>query len=221
MNTDQRKIKLSILIPTIPERNDFVYSLIGELHRQRQNLVLNDSKLGDVEFVIDNSARFLSGGPSIGTKRQMLLDRADGEYLLFLDDDEGIAGNYLEVILQLCETGADVCTFRSIAKLEQYWTVIDMSLMNEENEQASPDIIVKRRPWHINAIRSDIAKQFCFEDINYGEDWKWMEQVLTKCEKEAHTDAIIHEYRHGKHSEADKITEHEKLQSITGTTSDT
>lgn len=216
MTTDQRSVKLSILMPTIPERRDMAIQLTGKVHHQRQSLLLNGSRLSeyDIEFVVDNSPRFIDGGPSIGAKRHSLVQRAQGEYLLFLDDDEGIAGNYLEVLLQLCETGADVCTFRSIAKLEQYWTVIDMSLLHEENEQASPDRIVKRRPWHINAIRSDIAKQFCFEDINYGEDWKWMEQVLTKCHKEAHTDAIIHEYRHGKHSEADKITEHERLQSI-------
>lgn len=217
MTTGQRNVKLSILMPTIPERAGMCVKLYNEVQCQITAINRND----DVEILVSESKKFLDGGPSIGAKRHSLVKRAQGEYLLFLDDDEGIAGNYLEVILKLCETGADVCTFRSIAKLEQYWTVIDMSLLHEENEQASPDRIVKRKPWHINAIRSDIAKQFCFEDINYGEDWKWMEQVLTKCYKEAHTDAIIHEYRHGKHSEADKITEHEKLQSIQGATSNT
>lgn len=209
MTTGQRNVKLSILMPTVPNRSVIFNDLILELGDQ---IDMCDS-IDRIEIISDCSDRFIDGGPSIGAKRDSLVQRAQGEYLLFLDDDEGIAGNYLDVLLQLCETGADVCTFRSIAKLEQYWTVIDMSLLHEENEQASPDRIVKRRPWHINAIRSDIAKQFRFEDINYGEDWKWMEQVLTKCHKEAHTDAIIHEYRHGKHSEADKITEHERLQS--------
>lgn len=212
MTTGQRNVKLSVLIPTIPKRGSMFNLLFGQLVLQGASLTPYDKSL-PVEIVVDGSDSYMDGGPSIGAKRDSLVQRAQGEYLLFLDDDEGISGNYLEVILQLCETGADVCTFRSIAKLEQYWTVIDMSLLHEENEQASPDRIVKRRPWHINAIRSDIAKQFRFEDINYGEDWKWMEQVLTKCYKEAHTDAIIHEYRHGKHSEADKITEHERLQS--------
>lgn len=210
MTTGQRNVKLSILVPTIPDRYSMFNTLISNV-LQQYSRIENPDLL--IEIVEDSDRRFIEGGKSIGAKRDSLVQRAQGEYLLFLDDDEGIAGNYLEVILQLCETGADVCTFRSIAKLEQYWTVIDMSLLHEENEQASPDRIVKRRPWHINAIRSDIAKQFRFEDINYGEDWKWMEQVLTKCHKEAHTDAIIHEYRHGKHSEADKITEHERLQS--------
>ena len=134
-----------------------------------------------VEIVVDERKRFIDGGPSIGAKRDSLVKRAQGEYLLFLDDDEGIAGNYLEVILQLCSKGTDVCTFRSIAKLEPYWTVIDMSLLHDVNEEAHPDRIVKRRPWHINAIKASIAKQFKFDDISNGEDWKWMEQVLTLC----------------------------------------
>lgn len=213
MTTEKRNVKLSILMPTILDRVEMWSKLFNEVNRQIALAETLWPHYGEVEVIVDGGAKFLDGGLSIGKKRESLVNSANGEYLLFLDDDEWIAGNYIETLLRQCQYDVDVCTFRSMAKLEQYWTVIDMSLLHDVNEEAHPDRIVKRRPWHINAIKASIAKQFKFDDISYGEDWKWMEQVLTLCKSEAHTDAIIHEYRHGKHSEADKIVEHEKLQS--------
>lgn len=163
--------------------------------------------LGLVEFLIDDDRRFLDGGLSIGKKRQKLVEMASGKYLCFLDDDEIIAPNYLETLVRLCNEDKDVCTFRNLTKLDNFWTVVDMSLSHTENEQATPNAIVKRRPWHICPVRSEFAKRYEFEDSNYGEDWQWFERVLSHCQTEAKTDAIIHQYNHSKiTSEADKIT---------------
>lgn len=167
------------------------------------------SSLGEIEIIIDGSERFLDGGLSIGKKREKLVTEANGKYLCFTDDDDRIAGNYLETLVRLCNQNKDVCTFRSMAMMDNYWTVIDMRLGNE-NEQATPERIVKRNCWHICPVRTKYAKLHTFDDINYGEDWKWFEQVLTHCETEAHTDAVIHSYQHSASiSEADQITQHE------------
>ena len=47
------------------------------------------------------------------------------------------------------------------------------------DEEATPDRIVKRRPWLVCPVRSKYAKQFPFPDISYSEDSIWMNQVLT------------------------------------------
>ena len=197
---------LSILTPTIPSRDyEFCY-LSASLSIQILDLEENHPTLGLVEYLFDNSKSFLNGGLSIGKKRQSLVERATGKYLLFLDDDESISPNYLETIVRLCQLDCDVVTFRSIAKMDNYWSVIDMSLKNKEDEEATPDRIVKRKPWHINAIRSEFAKLYEFPDTNYSEDALWMRNVLYHLESEAHTDAIIHQYNHSvKTSESDKI----------------
>lgn len=199
---------LSILIPTIPDRVEMFTKLFNELHRQLEYIQTFHPSLGRVEVLIDHSKKFLEGGPSIGKKREALVKRATGKYLCFLDDDESIAPNYLETLLRLCQRDADVCTFRNISKMDNYWMIVDMGL-HYPNDQANPLFIVRRRPWHICPVRSIFAKLYDFEDISYGEDFVWMEKVLTHCLTEAKSEAIIHGYNHSsKVSEADKITNH-------------
>lgn len=196
---------LSILIPTIPERCEMFTVLFNELNNQLQYIETTHPDLGQVEILVDDSKRFIDGGLSIGKKREALVKRAEGKYLCFLDDDDFIAKNYLETLLRLCRQDADVCTFSNLTKMENYWMIVDMSLKYLVNDQATPEYIIRRRPWHICPVRSLFAKLHNFSDINYGEDWAWFEQVLTHCTTEAKSGAVLHEYRHGKHSESDKI----------------
>jgi hypothetical protein len=199
---------LSILIPSIPQREYQFDELCFQVALQIYELKIAHPMLGQVEIVWDDSKRFIDGGLSIGKKRESLVQRATGKYLCFLDDDEEIAPNYVETLVRLCNEDKDVCTFRSFAKNDFYWSVIDMRL-GSENEEATPERIVKRNAWHICPVKSEYAKLYEFEDTNYSEDWNWMEKVLTHCKTEAHTDQIIHCYNHSsKHSEADKITKH-------------
>lgn len=204
-------IILSVLIPSIPERATQLGDLLTRLTIQKQFIEANWI-LGEIEIVIDDSTSFLNGGLSIGKKREALVQRAQGRYLCFLDDDEDIAGNYLQTIVRLSESKADLLTFRSIADLDDYWCVVDMSLYNPVNEETSPDKICLRKPWHVCAVKSHLAKIHQFDDTNYGEDWTWFERVLKFCTSEAHSNAAIHRYIHRKSiSESDKITEHDNM----------
>lgn len=199
-------IVLSILIATTPDRKEMTDALIERLEAQREFIHRNWLS-GEIEIVVDDSKRFLDGGLSIGKKREALVQRAQGKYLCFLDSDEEIAGNYLQVLVKLAETRADVLTFKSFANLDDYWCVVDMSLQYKENEETSHDKICKRPPWHICPVKSHLAKVHKFEDVNYSEDFEWMGRVLKGCSSEAKSDAVIHMYKHRKSiSEADKIT---------------
>lgn len=203
------EIILSILIPSIPKRYGILSKLANELYKQKLYMQTFHSSLGEIEIIIDGSERYLDGGLSIGKKREKLVSEANGKYLCFLDDDDLIAGNYLETLVRLCNENKDVCTFRSLAKLDNYWAIIDMRLRNA-NEEATPDKIVSRNAWHVCPVRSKYAKVYTFDDINYGEDWKWFEKVLKHCQTEAHTDAVIHSYQHSAQtSESDKITRYQ------------
>ena len=196
---------LSILMPSTPDRRKMFKKLYDKL--SKQGLYLSDvhPMLGLAEIIIDDSPRFLDGGLSIGKKRESLVKKAEGKYSLFLDSDEDISPNYLETLMRLCYQDKDVCTFRNFTKMDDYWMLVDMGLGND-NEQATPDRMIKRSPWHICPVRSEFTKLYEFEDTNYGEDWSWFEKVLTHCKTEAHTDAILHSYQHSRNlSEADKI----------------
>lgn len=196
---------LSVLIATVPERAHLFNKLYDELNRQLVYMRTVHPTLGNIEILVDGSKKFLDGGLSIGKKREALVQRATGVYLCFLDDDEGISPNYLETLVRLCNESPDVVTFKNISKMENYWTIIDMSL-EFQNEQARPNDIVRRRPWHICPVKTHLAKMYEFSDSNYGEDFEWMDKVLSHCMVEAKTNAVLHEYNHGKHSLSDQIT---------------
>lgn len=200
---------LSILIATTPDRNRMFTSLCNELYRQILYMNSFHDSLGSIEVVVDGSKRFLDGGLSIGKKREALVQAANGKYLCFLDSDENIAPNYLETLVRLCNQDKDICTFRSLGKLENYWALYDMSIENT-NQESTPNTIVLRNGWHVCPVKTEYAKLYKFEDISYGEDFIWMHEVLKHCKTEAHTDAILLQYNHSsKFSEADRITRYE------------
>lgn len=198
-------IVLSVLMCTTPERNEMFSKLFSELHRQLEYCQTFHETLGRVEILVDDSIRFLDGGLSVGKKREALLKRAEGKYLCYLDSDESISPDYLETILRLCYQQQDICTFRAMVKLKDFWALVDMSLRYKTNEQITPDYTVRRRPWHICAVKTEYAQRHHFPDLNNAEDFVWMERVLTHCVSEAHTDRIIFQYNHGDNSEVDKI----------------
>lgn len=199
-------LQLSILIATTPERSEIFTRLYNELMRQKTSLNTTHETLGELEVVVNAGAKFLDGGLSIGKKREALVAEAKGEYLCFLDDDESIAPNYVETLMRLCYQDMDVCTFRAMVKMENFWGLVEMSLKYEMNDQINPEYIARRPPWHMCPMKSKYAKLFHFPDVNAAEDFDWMKKVLTRCKTEAHTDQVIFQYNHTGGSQSDEVT---------------
>lgn len=198
-------ILLSILCATTPERAEMFGRLYRELNRQIYEFDKFHSSIGKCNIIIDSSRRFLDGGLSIGKKRQGLVERANGKYLCFLDDDESVSPDYIETLMRMCQSDNDICTFRAIVKMQNFWTLVDMQLNTLENEQLTPDKTVSRPPWHVCPVKSVYAKMFGFPDKNAAEDFVWMEKVLKCCHTETHTERILFQYNHKQESESDKI----------------
>ncbi len=198
---------LSILIPVLPERYPQFMKLLHELQRQVSYMHLNNPSLGLIEILFDDRPGFLHGGPSIGGKRNTLRQKAIGKYSIFLDDDETISPNYIETIVRLCEQDKDVISYRVLFKCDHYWAVLNMSLANKEDEQASPERIIQRKVWHVCAIRTEITLKENFDDsLNHNEDATWLAKIIPHLNSEAHTDKILLQYNHSEtKSEADKI----------------
>jgi len=194
MQYNNGTMKLSILIPTLPKRRKLFNALYKKLIAQVEYVHDKHLSLGEVEILFDSSKKFLKGGLSVGAKRDALKCRATGDYLVFVDDDDNVAPNYVESILRLTETNPDIITFRSLYKSSTYWGIVDMNLNHSENEQMNDTAIVKRQPFHVCPIRTTIAQQHSFPDINNAEDWGWMVKVLSNCQKQAHSDQILHQY---------------------------
>lgn len=196
---------LSILIPSIPSRRDKLNTLHAEIYRQAFAIHNTFPVIGYIEVIIDDSKSYLDGGISIGKKRDNLIRRAQGRYVCFLDDDETISPDYIKTLLLLCNEGSHVVTFRALFKLTDYWGLVNMSLFNTINEQATPEGIIQRMPWHICPVWTEFARLYSFNNKNNAEDFEWMKKVLKHCHTESHTDRIIFQYNHNSNSEADKI----------------
>lgn len=118
---------------------------------------------------------------SIGSKRNTLLDSAKGEYLAFIDDDDDVAEEYVQYLLEGIQTGRDCCSLRGIIDEKVDFNMFEHSIRHQEYQTVDPDkhdgVKYLRYPNHLNCIKSEIAKQFKFPLINHGEDTDWATQI--------------------------------------------
>lgn len=198
---------LSILIPVLPKRYGIFMQLLKEVQRQINYMHEKHPSLGLIEVLFDDSPAFLDGGMSIGSKRNILRQKAVGKYLCFCDDDDNIAPNYVETLVRLAQHDKDIITFRCMFKNDNYWSLLNMSLLNKVNEETNPSSVIQRTPWHVCPVRTEFARKENFDDaLNHNEDFTWMEKILVHVHNEVHTDVILTQYNHSdKGSEADKI----------------
>lgn len=198
---------LSVLIPVLPKRYPIFMRLLHELQRQVSYSHKTHPDLGLIEILFDDSPAFLDGGAAVGAKRNILRQRAIGKYQAFCDDEDGVAPNYIETLVRMAQEDKDVLTFDCFFKNDFYWTIINMSLANKDDEQATPERIVKRKPWHVCGIKTEIARKENFNDeLNHGEDVEYMSKILKHVKTESHSPFILTQYNHSEaNSEADKI----------------
>jgi glycosyltransferase involved in cell wall biosynthesis len=92
--------KLSILTPAIWRRIDKT--------RELAELIAPHPRVEHV-VILDNMTR------SVGLKRQACLDSAIGDYIMFVDDDDGIFPDTIPLILAAIKHAPDVITFKQAA----------------------------------------------------------------------------------------------------------
>ena len=183
------QIDLSILICTLENRRPLFKRLEDELFKQRAELGLEKN--------IQILPKEDNGEMSIGDKRNWLLDRAQGEYLCFIDDDDWIDSEYIKKIYEAIQSKPSCVMMIGVMNTDgrnkqrfehsiRFWTYYSQS-----------DIFF-RPPNHLNPIRSDIARRFKFPESNHGEDTDWAMQIrqsgLLKTEEAI--DKPIYHYRY-------------------------
>lgn len=178
--------KLSILIPSLQDRRKQCDELFWELTRQ---------KTDEVEIIVfeDNGER------TIGEKRNQLLEWANGEYLCFFDDDDTPSSNYISNILEGINKGVDCCSLRGIITFDgETPELFEHSIRYKEYKTVDNPVKYERYPNHLNAIKSSIAKQFKFPEINFGEDTDWATQIHNSglIKTEHYIDSVIYHYKY-------------------------
>lgn len=184
---------LSIVMITVPERRTVFSYLEHKVAKQIEYCKELHPTLGNAQIVKIISPKVINGGPSIGEKRTMGLQKSQGKYVCWLDDDDDIAPNYVETLLRLAMADADVLTFNSLTVFNDYWAVVQMNLDFTKDEQMFPGI-VHRRPYHVCAWKREKVKDLVFPSVNVDEDTSFVKDALLYCKTQSKTEAILHKY---------------------------
>lgn len=176
-------MKLSILIPTLPQRP--LKKLLEAIREQLTN---------EVEVIYLGDFKTLS----VGFKRNMLKRMAKGEYITFVDDDDKISADYVSELLKAIDSGADVICFN---------VQINQKFPNGKQESLPVDYSIKnqhgwsqylkgytRKPNHLMCIKRTIANMVDFEEVNHGEDTIYAEQLAQHLKTEFKIDKTLYIY---------------------------
>jgi len=163
--------KLAILIPTIEGREPFFEVLRGELERQRRALAVPD----DVVVLVNKDDQT----KTIGRKRNELTDAAiasGATHRAFIDDDDMISPDYLEVNLRGVNAGFDC---NALVGRHYVNGIFDRpfhhSLRYTHWWQDAAGYY--RNPNHLNVVKIDLIKHVRFQERSFGEDACFSQEI--------------------------------------------
>lgn len=148
----------SIGILHLPQRQQSYQLLVEELNRQ-----LESSQASDFVEIITEVDH---GELSVGAKRNRVLEKARGEYVCFIDDDDMITDIYVSSILNALASKPDV------VELVGYLPYRNLPFIHnlKSGGHYRQDGIQYRTPNHLNTVKTEIARKVLYKEISYGED---------------------------------------------------
>jgi hypothetical protein len=166
-------MSLSILICTLENRKQVFDKLMENLGAQ---IMCCPAESVEVLFSCDN------GEKTTGSKRDFLLRRAMGDYLVFIDDDDEVPYYYVSEILQAAKSKADCMAINGKMTTDgnhpMKWRISkDFPNVTVRDPLLNEDVYL-RTTNHISPVRRDIAVQGGFPDIRNGEDKAYSESIL-------------------------------------------
>jgi hypothetical protein len=142
----------------LPQRKAMYDSLMSVLNAQIH-------KCGASE-IIEVITETDQGQSTVGKKRNTVLDKARGEYVCFIDDDDMVTDIYISKTLDALKNKPDV------VELVGYLPKYDLPFIHNLKcgGHFKKDGIQFRTPNHLNTIKTEIARQIRYVEISHGED---------------------------------------------------
>jgi glycosyltransferase involved in cell wall biosynthesis len=165
------EITLSILICSveIEERQDKLKKLIYELHRQISKNYAEEI----VEIIVDSD----NMNKSVGKKRNDLIEKAQGEFICFIDDDDFVSENYLSTILYHLNSSIDILLI-AIEHIENGVNkpkIIPSLYIDNLN---TGEAVFKTNHFHLCPHKKSIARNVLFECVNFAEDMFYSQKMV-------------------------------------------
>lgn len=186
-------IKLSILIPSTHSRMDMTMNLT--------DILLDQIEQGGYTDIVEVVTLWDKGEKSIGTKRNELIQMAQGEYVAFFDSDDTPSSNYITELMKGISLGVDCCSLKGVIT----WDGINPELFEHSlkykeyktNTIGSSAIRYERFPNHLNCIKKSLIFGIKFPEISHGEDTDWATQVFNAgvLKTEYYIDSVIYHYK--------------------------
>jgi len=182
-------VKLAILICSLESRKDQFLELLNDLTNQVEDI--DDVR---IIFEVDN------GEMPIGKKRNLLLERAESEYVCFVDDDDQVSNKYVKKILAAIESKPD-CVGIKLNYFENglYRGVAHHSIKYDSWRTIPLEgriVFFERSPNHLNPIKTELAKLVRFPEIDHGEDLVWSTEIQQYLKEEIEIDKPIYNYKY-------------------------
>lgn len=172
-------MKLSILVCTTTGR---VGTFLPKIIRHLENI---SSDGVEILYLGDNKKR------SVGTKRNDLINLAQGEYISFIDDDDMVSSDYCTLILKEIEHNPDVICFNAFRNFNgrKDRPVIYSALFKQD---ADKQHVYERIPNHLSVWRKDLCLPF--QDRNFGEDSEWAIRMRQLIKTSRKIDKVLYQY---------------------------
>ena len=137
---------------------------------------------------------------SIGNKRNILYQKSNGLYTVQWDDDDWISENGVELIMNGIESDVDVVCFNNFTDIEQwgknryFHKYVSLKYAPPNQLIDYENNIINCTPDQKSVIKSNITKQVKFYDMNHGEDWFYMRDILPFLHTEFYINQFIYLY---------------------------
>lgn len=163
---------LSILIPWTYDRFEVYRVLLFDLYEQ----IAKGKFHGQVEILDEVDDKQMS----TGAKRNLLIERAKGRYVVFIDSDDHVSPNYVRSILDAVISDPDavgLCGWMTTnGSLRVNWFISkDHDYIASKDENGNT--IFLRWNNHLSPLKRSIAIKFKFPNLFVGEDYIWSKEI--------------------------------------------
>jgi len=212
----RNNILLSILIPTVVGRENELERLLSTITKQLsltgegwvgKDLRFFGFEIDEVEIICCKDSKEIS----IGEKRELLYKKASGVMSFMIDDDDSIAPNAIELILNAIKNNPEIpcITFREKCMMNGIYKSSNHSIRYSQWMDNQDGFDYVRSPFYKDVIRTDIAKAVPFPHIRYNEDEQWSKALKPFLTDEIHINEELYHYIYNEtnHNERYGITQ--------------
>jgi len=154
-------VRLSILVATMDSRR----TLFERVYNKLRGQIITAGLHGQVEILSERD----NGKKKIGHKRNILVNRAKGDYVCFVDDDDDVSSDYVARLVEATKQGKDCIGITERIMWHGKWIAFEHALQHKTYSR-SKDGKFLRSPNHLNPIRRAIALRHPFTCKDHGED---------------------------------------------------